>query len=41
MALVAKRLPWIRADLNQAIAVFHFGQAQAADRNRFHFSAIE
>lgn len=33
VALVAKRLPRISADLNQAFGVFHFGQAQAADRN--------
>jgi len=41
MALVAQRLQRVRADLHQAIAVFHFGQAQTVDRNRFHFPAIE
>jgi len=41
VALIAKCLPRISADLNQTIAVFHYGQAQAADGNRFHFAAIE
>jgi hypothetical protein len=41
VALVAKPLARIRANLDRAITVPHFGQAQAADGNRLHFPAVE
>jgi len=41
VALVAERLSRIGTDLHRAIPIFHFRQAQSADGNGLHLTAIE